>query len=42
MQEFGDRALRIELSNKLTINEAKKLVDKIMYAIYKTITDGEI
>ncbi|MCX7695690.1 MAG: hypothetical protein N2Z71_08295 [Caloramator sp.] len=42
MQEFGDRALRIEFSNKNTINEAKKLADKIIYAVYKTITDGDI
>ncbi|WP_027309472.1 hypothetical protein [Caloramator sp. ALD01] len=42
VQEFGDKALRIEISSKNTINDAKKLIDKVMYAIYKTITDGEI
>lgn len=41
LQEFGDRALRVELSNKLTLKEAEKLIDKLMYAIYKNITDGE-
>ncbi|SHE57407.1 hypothetical protein [Caloramator proteoclasticus] len=42
VQEFGDKALRVEISSKNTINDAKKLIDKVMYAIYKTITDGEI
>lgn len=42
MQEFGDKALRVEISSKNTINDAKKLIDKVMYAIFKTITDGEI
>lgn len=36
-QEFGDKALKIEISNKLTISEAKKLIDKLLYGIYQSI-----
>ncbi|MCX7950953.1 MAG: hypothetical protein N2594_03270, partial [Clostridiales bacterium] len=36
-QEFGDKALKIEISNKLTIDEAKKLIDKLLYGIYQSL-----
>lgn len=36
-QEFGDKAIKIEISNKLTINEAYKLIDKLLYGIYQSL-----
>lgn len=36
-QEFGDRAIKVEISNKLYLDEAKKLMDKLIFGIYSNI-----